>query len=88
MNVVEVLLRTLCVREGEPYSVTIQWSEGEGALLRVACRPRSGETEYMPVPVEAVATFVGVEAVPPKAIAVHNDVMRFKDPAPGTQASG
>lgn len=88
-NVVEALLRTLCVREGEQHTVVIKWSEGEGVLLRVTSGSRSAETEYVPVPFAAVAAFIGHdEELPPKGISGYEDVLRFKDSGRDPQAAG
>jgi hypothetical protein len=48
VNVVEALLRTLCVREGDQYAVAVQWSNGEGVLVRLNSGSARAETAYVP----------------------------------------
>jgi len=79
VNVVEALLRTLCVREGEEHSVAVKWSGGEGVLIRVTTGSALAETAYVPIPLAAVAKFIGHNELPPKGISGYEDVLRFRD---------
>jgi hypothetical protein len=78
-EIVEAMLRTLGVRAGEKYAATTQWSEGEGALIRVESGSSRAETDFVPIPFSAVAAFIGHDELPSKGICIHEDVLRFKD---------
>jgi hypothetical protein len=63
-NVVEALLRGLCVQQGERSTLHLFWSEGEGTMLQVLCDDeRAAKTEYIPVPVSAVAAFTATTSL-------------------------
>jgi hypothetical protein len=78
-SVVEALLRILGVRAGEKYAVTLQWSEGEGAVVQIVSGSSRAETDYVPIPFTAVAKVIGHDELPPKGIATHEDILRFND---------
>jgi hypothetical protein len=82
-EVLESLLRTLCVRAGEEYDVTFKWVYGQGAVLRVESGPRTATTGWLPVSLSVVAAFTGHDRVPDKGIAKHHDTMRFYDSPTG-----
>jgi hypothetical protein len=65
-TIVEALLRTLCVRTGERFAVTVQWSAGEGVIVRLTTGGARAETAYVPIPFAAVAAFIGHDDFPPK----------------------
>jgi len=88
LNVVEALLRALCVREGEQHTVAVKWSDGEGVLVRVTSGSRVAETDYVPIPLAAVATFIGHDDLPPKGISACEDVLRFRDSGRAAQPQG
>jgi hypothetical protein len=77
-ELVEGMLRTLCVRRGEQYEVLIRWSE-QGTALTVTSGQREIESAVIPLRQAAVAEFVGHDVVPPRGEARYQDVMRFKD---------
>ena len=82
-EVLESLLRTLCVRAGEEYDVSFKWVYGQGAVLSVESGPRTATTDWLPVGLSVVAAFTGHDRVPDKGIAKHHDTMRFNDSPTG-----
>ena len=79
VTVVEALLRTLCVRKGERFTAGVQWSDDLGVLIRVMSGTARAETAYVPIPLAAVAAFIGHDELPPKGMSTYADVLRFQD---------
>ncbi len=79
-EVLEALLRVMCVRSGEEYEFNLKWIYGRGAVLTVESGLRKGVTDWLPVRLSDLAEFVGHETVPNKGTTTHRDVMRFEAP--------
>lgn len=77
-ELLEGMLRTICVERAEQYAVFIRWSE-QGTALKVTSGQREIESAAMPLGLSAVAAFVGHDEVPPRGEAQYEDVMRFKE---------
>jgi hypothetical protein len=77
-ELLEGMLRAICVERAEQYEVFIRWSE-QGTALKVTSGQREIESAAMPLGLSAVAAFVGHEEVPPRGEARYEDVMRFKE---------
>jgi hypothetical protein len=85
-ELLEGMLRTICAQRGEHHAVAIRWSEG-GTALKVTCGQREVESATMPLPLAAVAAFVGYDEVPPRGESSYEDVMRFKETDGGNPTS-
>ena len=84
-ELLEGMLRTICVLRGEHYVVSIRWSE-QGVALKASSGEREIESEVMRLPLTAVGGFMGHEEVPPRGEGQYEAVVQFKETDDGGPA--